>query len=351
MAKLATLRVIRDIEPIPEADLIVKAWVDGWSLVTQKTNFKVGDVALYMEVDTCIPVDHPAFAFLADRGVRTIEGVKYHKLKTIRLKKTLSQGLLIPLEALEALGHTFRYDDFDKDYGEELGMIRWDPEIHQGGARLAGNALRSFPSNTIPKTDLERIQNNMSILQDDSTYEASMKLEGSSLTVYYNANDQYDYGVCSKNLQLKLDDPVNTENAFVKTAAKYELESKLRAYGKNIAIQFELMGPGIQNNIEGFADYKLFAYRVWDIDAQRMLLPKDRRALIAQLGLDHVPVLDDNVKINAFTLDTILAYADGPSIHAKLREGVVFKSNTYDKWGGVTAVKVISNKYLLKSTD
>ena len=351
MAKLATLRVIRDIEPIPEADLIVKAWVDGWSLVTQKTNFKVGDVALYMEVDTCIPVDHPAFAFLADRGVRTIEGVKYHKLKTIRLKKTLSQGLLIPLEALEALGHTFRYDDFDKDYGEEVGMIRWDPEIHQGGARLAGNALRSFPSNTIPKTDLERIQNNMSILQDDSTYEASMKLEGSSLTVYYNANDQYDYGVCSKNLQLKLDDPVNTENAFVKTAAKYELESKLRAYGKNIAIQGELLGMGIQGNIEGFMQNRFYVYGIFDIDKQQYMLPKERRSLCETLGLEHVPILDENIIMSSFTLDTILKYADGPSINAKQREGVVFKCNTRDGYGNISAVKCISNKYMLSQKD
>lgn len=351
MGKLATLRVIRQIDAIPEADLIVKAWVDGWSLVTQKSNFQVGDVALYMEVDTCLPVDHPAFAFLAERGVRTINGIRYHKLKGIRLKKTLSQGLLIPLPALEALGYTFDYHDFDKDYGEELGMIRWDPDIHVGGAKLAGNALRPFPSHIIPKTDLERVQNQLHVLEDDREYEASMKMEGSSMTVYYNTNDQYDYGVCSKNLQLKLDDPINTDNAFVKTALKYDLETKLRNYGKNIAIQFEILGPGIQGNIEKFDDYRIFAYRVWDIDAQKMLLPKERRELIAKLDLHHVPILNESVKLNSFTLDTILTYADGPSLNAKLREGVVFKCNSYDKWNNITAVKVISNNYSLKQSD
>jgi RNA ligase (TIGR02306 family) len=352
MGKLATLRVIRQIDAIPEADLIVTAWVDGWSLVVKKDEFQVGDVALYIEVDNLVPLSNPVFAFLEPRGSRTLEGVLYHRLKSIRLKKQLSQGLLIPLEPFEKQGLTFQPHDFDKCYAEELGIIRWDPEVHQpGGAKLAGNALRTFPDKFISKSSQERLQNQTKLLYEDGTFETTVKMEGSSMTVYYNVTDEHYYGVCSRNNQLKLDDPINTDNAFVKTALQYDLHTKLTQLGMNIALQGELMGPGIQGNIENFATNRFFVYDIWDINNQRYFLPKDRRELVAQLGLEHVPVLDEEFVIKGKDLQDMLLYAEGPSLHASQREGVVLKSNTYNCWNSVTSAKIISNRYLLKSKN
>lgn len=350
MAKLATLRTIRAIEPIQGADRIVRAWVDGWACIVKVGEFEVGDVGLYMEVDTALPVDNPIFAFLAARKVRELEGGNYHVLKTLKLKGVLSQGLLLPLEPFEAQGLTFYPDDFDHDYGEELKLLRYDPEIHggNGGAKLAGNALRRFPG-FIPKTDQIRLQNNLSVLNDTRTYESTIKLEGSSCTVYYNANDQHDYGVCSRSLQLKHDDPINIDNAFVSTALKYNLETKLRAYNKNIAIQMELIGPKIQGNIEKLSEYKLFVYDVFDIDKQVYLPPLHRHNLVKYLELDHVPILSYNIVPSYFDLQSALDYAEGPSLVCDCREGVVLKCNEPDAYGTINSFKIISNAYLLKN--
>lgn len=352
MGKLATLRVIRQIDTIPDADNIVAAWVDGWVCIVKKGEFQVDDVVLYVEIDNLLPINNPMFSFLATRGTKTIEGVEYHRLRSLKLRKYPSQGLLLPLEPFETQGLTFQPHDYDKCYAEELGIIRWDPEIHQpGGARLAGNALRTFPSNMVPKTDQPRIQNFPNLLYEDGTFESTIKMEGSSMTVYYNVNDEHVYGVCSRNNQLKLDDPINTDNAFVKTALQYDLQTKLTQLGKNIALSGELMGPGIQNNIENFATNRFFVYDVWDINNQRYFLPKDRRELVAQLGLEHVPVLDEEFVIKGKDLQDMLQYAEGPSLHASQREGVVLKSNTYNCWNSVTSAKIISNRYLLKSKN
>ena len=131
MGKLATLRVIRQIDTIPDAVNIVAAWVDGWVCIVKKGEFQVDDVVLYVEIDNLLPINNPMFSFLATRGTKTIEGVEYHRLRSLKLRKYPSQGLLLPLEPFETQGLTFQPHDYDKCYAEELGIIRWDPEIHK----------------------------------------------------------------------------------------------------------------------------------------------------------------------------------------------------------------------------
>ena len=100
MRKLVTIKPITAIDSIPEADNICKVTVDGaWTLVSQiSNNFKVGDNVVYCEIDSMLPTDNPAFAFLANRGVHSVDGISYHRLRTIKLKKQISQGLIVPIE-------------------------------------------------------------------------------------------------------------------------------------------------------------------------------------------------------------------------------------------------------------
>lgn len=170
-------------------------------------------------------------------------------------------------------------------------------------------------------------------------------VHNSSCTAYYNEGQ---LGVCSRNINLTLD---QEGNAFIDTCNKHGLLDALAAFGKNIAVQSELMGPGIQKNREKFDSHKLFPFKVWDIDAQRYLAPAERHAVLNQLGelgfkFDHVPVLDDNFMLYSDSVAELLPLADGPSINHKIREGVVLKRHD-----GNLSFKIISNKFLLKEEE
>jgi RNA ligase (TIGR02306 family) len=97
MRKLATIRRIADIQPIEGADAIEVATVDGWKVVIKKNEFKVGDLAVYLEIDSWIP--HELAPFLSKgQEPREYNGVKGERLRTIKLRGTTSQGLLLKIE-------------------------------------------------------------------------------------------------------------------------------------------------------------------------------------------------------------------------------------------------------------
>lgn len=94
MRKLATIREIKDIQPIEGADRIEVATVDGWQVVIKKGEFKVGDKIIYIEIDSIVP-EREEFEFLRDRKFR---------VRTIKLRKQISQGLIMPLSILGNYG-------------------------------------------------------------------------------------------------------------------------------------------------------------------------------------------------------------------------------------------------------
>ncbi|MBQ7652484.1 MAG: hypothetical protein IJS15_16110, partial [Victivallales bacterium] len=141
----------------------------------------------------------------------------------------------------------------------------------QGFGRREGN----FPS-WIPKTDEERIQN----LADwpdklkGVLWEVTEKKDGSSMTVFYAPSQRPDnpFGVCSRNFELKRDET----NAWWEAAVKYGLEAKLRSLGREIALQGELVGPGMNGNRDLLPERAFRVFRIWDIANQRYV-PSDER--------------------------------------------------------------------------
>lgn len=382
MTKLATIRVVSMVEPIKDADKIEQVWIDGWCVVCKKGEFKVGDLGLYMEVDTVLPLNVPYFEFLKDRSTRTINNQLCHRLKSIKLRGTLSQGLLLPLSSFSDINFDVE-DKFEKDFGDQLGLFRYDPDIHGPGIKaLPAQAAGSFPT-YVPHTDQERLQNNLKILESEESFEVTIKLEGSSLTIYRNVNDEkFPTGICSRNLKLKypewnevyvglleqnptidIKDVINNQaihmycmlkenklqSHFLQVGASYltTIVNYCNKYDRNLAFQFECVGPGIQENIEGFSDYRGYLFDIFDIDKQVYLLPEERRKIAQELNILHAPVIDEQMVITGKKLAEMLSLADGPSINAKLREGLVFKSNSYNGHG-ITSFKVVSNQYLLK---
>lgn len=347
MRKLASVRRIDEIRPIEGADAIECAVVGGWTVVIKKGEFQPGDLAVYCEVDSWIP--HALAPFLSKgQEPREYNGVKGERLRTIRLRGQLSQGLLMPItEQLRMeFVHAFLGLDVPRDLceGDELtevlGIQKWERAIP---ACLAGITKGNFPSQ-VPKTDEERVQN-LSSQWGKLTryeYEATEKLEGSSMTVGLLDGE---FTVCSRNMNLKETD----SNSMWAQARRYDIETKLRELGlDNIVIQGEIIGEGIQGNIYKLTGQDFYVFSVFDAATQRYLSPTDRRHLVEKLGLKHSPVLSERLSIDGMSIENVLALADGKSVlnPNTLREGIVFK-----RVDGPEHFKAVSNKYLLKHGD
>ncbi|WP_024517039.1 RNA ligase family protein [Bradyrhizobium sp. Tv2a-2] len=427
--KLATIRRVSKIDPIEGADRIVKATIDGWELVTQKTNYQVGDLCLYFEIDSFLPV-RPEFEFLRDKCFKSVAGLgDGFRIKTMKMKGVVSQGLSLPLsdffdkeddgryfyiapetkwererlERREWVEPTRVFLEEGMDVTDYLGVKKYEkPAAGNGGGSKLGptHARGGFPD-FLQKTDQERIQNCLSgvlkwiyygapvvtevfnpvvienlnlgrvensaesyyfksgdqwfhkaaVRNDDETiakrqqFEVTLKLDGSSMTVYHN---DYSYGVCSRNFDLKRDEA----SLFWQQAAD-GIIAALVVVGKNVALQGELMGPGIQGNREGFATNQFFAFDVYDIDQSRYMTPDERFGFLRNLqgigcGIQHAPALaHDYVLTETTTVNDLLKIADRASFNNPIAEGVVFKSLVA---GGPT-FKVINNKFLLAEKD
>ena len=238
--KLATVRIINDIQPIDGADMIELAIVDGWKVVVAKNVVhKVGDMVIYCEIDSFLPVKEE-FEFLRKSSYKKMGDQEGFRLKTIKLRGQVSQGLILPIHVLPLLEMVHE----GQDVTEMLGIVKYEPPIP---AELAGKVKGLFPS-FIWKTDEERVQNLASEYElyktknkDGMKFYVTEKLDGSSATYYFNNNE---FGVCSRNLEL-----LETEgNTFWKVARELDIENKLRNLGYNICIQGELIGEGIQGN-------------------------------------------------------------------------------------------------------
>lgn len=333
--KMSYIAAITAVIPIPGADRICQYEIDsGWNVVDQVGKYQVTDLVVYASIDSWIPTTVAPFLTKPGHHARTYNGVDGEKLRTIRLRKVLSQGLILPLSVLG----TSIVPEIGTDVSEQLGIQKWEapPEFTSADARGL------FPD-FIFKTDQERIQNCYNRLSDkfeELDFEMQEKCEGSSLTAYfYNG----DFGVASRNLNLK----ESEDNTFWKTALKYNLRESLTSLGLNIAIQGELCGPGIQGNIYGLDDYRLFVFDVFDINTQSYYTPTERRALTEKLGLTDAPVIDIAYSLKGKTLADILSIANGMSVIGNTktrREGLVFKANTKSR----LSVKAISDEYLLK---
>lgn len=340
---LATIRKISEIKAHPNADAIELAIIDGWQCVVKKDEFVKGQLIVYFEIDSWIPTDIAPF-LSKGKSPREFENVRGERLRTIKLRGELSQGLVLSRDVLML---SFISSDLEEmplnegtDVTELLGVKKWERPL---AANLRGVCRGNFPS-FIRKTDQERIQNligkilNIPELHND-VYEATLKIDGSSCTFYYN-NGQV--GVCSRNLDLKTDES-NEGNAFVKMFKQLDMCAKLVALGRNIAIQGELYGVGINGNWEGLPDHRFALFDIWDIDAQSYMAAPERYEICKTLKLEHVPIIYSITGLMD-NLQDFLTFANRPSILNKIAEGIVFKSLTNPNF----SFKVINNEYLLQ---
>jgi RNA ligase (TIGR02306 family) len=333
--KLASIRRISDIQPIEGADMIELAIVDGWKVVVAKeVGHKINDLVVYCEIDSFLPIKEE-FEFLRKSSFKKMGGQEGFRLKTIRLRGQVSQGLILPIVVLNPPNTNIYVTPFEGlDVTEMLDIVKYEPPIP---AELAGKVKGMFPS-FIRKTDEERIQN-LAAEYDEMkkhTYYVTEKLDGSSATFYFNNGE---FSVCSRNLEL-----LETEgNTFWKVARELDLENKLREYDINLSVQGELIGEGIQGNPYKIKGQTVRFFNLFDIDLQEYHSLNVFQQTMEVLGLETVPVLDTHFHLPE-TIDELLKMADSKSVLNSNfdREGIVIRS--LDR---KISFKVISNKFLL----
>lgn len=337
MRKLATIRMIKEINPIDGADKIEIAIVDGWQCIVKKGEFKPGDMGVYYEIDSFLPLK-PEYEFLKNNIKTMADGSKGYRLRTITMKGELSQGLLLRPDYLKLVD-----SKIGDDVTDILEIKKFEAPVP---ASLGGDAKGTLPGG-IKTTDQERIQNLTEYFEryKDVYFEESEKLDGTSSTFFYLNGET---GVCGRNFNF-CDTP---KNSYWKIAKRMELIEKLMCYKRNIAIQGELIGEGIQKNRYKLIGQNLMVFDIWDIDNQCYFSKDERLAILEELGIDytknHVPIIGEPFKVfeKYPTMNELLNHANGKSLLADtLREGFVYKSvEKINK--RIVSFKVISNQFL-----
>lgn len=341
MRKLVTIRKICNIRPIDGADKIEVATVDNWDVVVKKGDHKIDELVVYFEIDSFLPVDNPNFEFLKKSCYRKLsDDTEGLRIRTIKLRGQLSQGLIMPLSILNSNEnpHSGIWEVGD-DVTEYLKVIKFDPPLP---AELNGEAVGNFPS-FIPKSDEERIQNLTNNYDEYKKYKyfASEKADGTSSTFFLN-NDEF--GVCSRNYQLV----INYDNTFGRIIKNIDIERKLRELNRNLAIQGEIVGEGIQGNKYKLRGQKLLVYNIFDIDKFEYLSKYDMVMLCDRLGFEMVPIIYNEFTLPESINDLLKIATDISKINSNIdmtREGLVWVSLDSPKR---ISFKTISNKFLIE---
>jgi RNA ligase (TIGR02306 family) len=348
--KLVSIQVIKDIKPIPNADNIELVYILGWQCVSKKGNFKVGDFCLYFEVDALLP-EHPEFEFMRNKKFR---------VKTIKLRGMLSQGLALPIDVLDKVatievppGQRLLLKEGD-DVSSLLNVKKYEPPESSDGARLGGKAVSNFPP-FLHKTDEIRIQSVPDVLarHNGKAFYITEKLDGSSMTMYL-CNGKF--GVCSRNFDIDEEDG----NSFWEVARKGDWETKLRTIASmlgttNVAVQGEMVGAGVQKNKYRMTGRDIYIFNIYDINDHKFLSFAQMVDICVALDVKMVPIVTDYFEMSDMRVDDMIAMADGQSLlnDQVIREGIIFRplAEDFDPELGRLSFKVISNHFLLKHDE
>jgi hypothetical protein len=367
MRQLASVQKITNLSPIEGADKIEVAQILGWEVVVKKDEFKVGELVVYIEIDSIVP-EKPEFEFLRERKFR---------VRTIKLRKQVSQGIAFPLSILPQNKAHKEGDDVT----ETLGIIKYDPELAEevemsNKSKSKSKVLKFFMQFSffrfvyfsinkkdkgwpawIQKTDETRIQVCAKILKNNpnARFYVTEKLDGQSATYYttkpsggiFKKFKKLTFGVCSRNIRLGKKDNSN----YWTVATKYDIKKKLLDINEDkLVVQGEIVGTKVQQN-----KYKLNELQFYVFNVIRNGVRCNYPELVDfcnQYNFKLVPVVSDNWTLNCKnteTHDIVKTIIDMTDRKSELNketpiEGLVFR--LYDNPS--VSFKAINPKFLLK---
>lgn len=341
---MSTFRVevtrIDEVLPHPNADRLELVRIRGWKAVAAKGIHAAGDAVVYIPEDAIVP--EPVLAALDLTG--KLAGKEHNRVKAIRLRGELSQGLLMPMHVLQALAGPGEHAP-GTDVAEALGITKWEEPIP---AHLAGKAV-AWPAWMEKYTDIENIKNFPGVLRDGEPVVFTEKLHG-ACAAFGMRHAGGELFAASRNLCLARDGA----NAYWRVADEAGIAEHLRtllsATGAASATLYgELLG--VQDLKYGFANGRLGfrwfdvaldgAYQDYDGDAHRLLLER---------GLERVPLLYEG----PFSDAVLAEHTDGATVlgAGHVREGVVVRpaQERYDIDSnlGRVILKSVSGDYLTR---
>ncbi len=273
--KLATVERILSIMPIEGADKIVLATVLGWQVVIKKEEFQVGDLCVYIPIDTIVNPTKECFKFLVDQKNPNV----WPRINTIRLKGKHSQGLVVPLDCLD---QTQTYQE-GTDVSEQLDVKKYEKEslIQASGTTTH---FVSFPAQIVPITDEDNLRTKHKVLEEFTGKKlyVTQKMDGSSMTLIYNSDG---FVVCSRRLIL------DTGAVMYQWVSREKIDQRIIAYNKNLAIQGEFCGPKVNGNQMGLKDYKYIVFNIKNLDTGKFYGWNDIKQICQELGLEPVPLV------------------------------------------------------------
>ena len=255
---VAVIGVVTSTFPIAGADRIHQAVVDcgehgTWSGVTGK-DINADDKVLVLLQDALLPADNPRWAFMESRGWR---------VRMARFKGVASECVILP-----AIGDFEQCAVAGEDVSRHLGVTKYSKPIP---AEMAGKAKGNFPS-FIPKTDepnFQRVRDRDQLMACE--WYATVKYDGTSCTAYVLEDAEANLHVCSRNLELE-----DGEHVYAQMARKYSLVNM----PEGIALQFEIIGPGVQGNPLGLAENEIRVFTAYAVgDGKRGALRLSRSKL------------------------------------------------------------------------
>ena len=378
---LAYIVTVDEIKPIEGYDRVEYARTNGWWVIIGKQdNLHVGDKCVYFEVDSKVNAADERFAFLEKRD---------YKIKTQRMCKVISQGLLMPLSTFPELGdldvntdvtdllkvtysvaedNARKNEDPDAKYKsmadrhKKLFRQRWAKWMMK---RVWGRKVmffffgkkkdnpREFPS-FVSKTDEERVENQPWRIGDGKTYLATEKLDGTSCTyaLERKGKNKFEFYVCSRNVrqQDEKQECYHDHNIYWDLAFKYNIEKHLKdflnqyPFPKWVCIQGEGVGS-VQGNPLKLKEDDLYVFNFITSDTGRWA-STDGKMQVEEWGMKWVPIL--GIVQMPDTMEELKELATGKSVvnPEVMREGIVYRS-----LDGQDSFKNVSREYLLSKKE
>ena len=347
MRKLASIQRIYKIEQIEGADRIELASVLGWQCVVNKGQFHPMDLAVYFEIDSFLPI-RPEFEFMRASSYRKTDIMgEGFRLKTMRFRGQVSQGLLLPIDQFPEIPSDM---GIGTDVTDILGVRKWEIEEK---VTTGGTVIGTLPID-VPHTDETRVQAEPDLIGDFAglEYYITTKMDGSSHSV---SLDEDGFHVTGHNYEYRDDG----KSAFYELAKRDNIEEKLRKYYednglKTITVQGELCAPGIQQNRLKLIKPEWYVFTI-RIDGKRVGLKK-MQDVCGTMDLQMVPVEEVGTDLPSKypTVEALLERADGEYPKGGKKEGIVIRPTEpvfNERISASLSMKVVSNKYLLKAEE
>lgn len=341
MRKLVTIQEIKDVMPIEGADAIELVKILGWQCVAKKGEFKKGDKAVYFEVDAFLPMGDERWAFLEKSSYKKNEIMgEGLKIKSQRFRGALSQGLALPISLFPELSGY----DMDTDVSDVLGVVKWEMPEMQG---TAGRMVREL---RFRKTDETRVQSIDELRQRllGKPYYISTKMDGTSCT-FLAINDgegDREVSVGGRNYEYADDDTCS----MWKWMHEKNVPENVLALNRNIVLQGEFCGEGIQKNRIGLKKPEWYVFNAYDADTRKLLPLDEMISICEKIGVKTVPIEERGESFN-YTLPELLERARGKYPSGRDKEGIVIRPlvpEYCEILGKELSFKVLNNDFLLK---